>query len=336
MPVLSKKDISDSYEIYFEKAVYSSLNLDVRALPPRSKLFSLPPINVGTSSVESLLSYFARLAFEYLVSPSTLLKHAVNESSVSPELTKSLRLSKKMSGMSFNTEVLNEILQQLTQRTDLYFTTLLAFKGKIHPIDLLKKKRVWCSLCFAEQLNNLGLNYEKLIWTVEPVEQCSQHQIYLESKCSNCSEEPKILSMFLRPGHCSNCFRWLGDRQHLKLNGQNLDVNNKTKKEGFEEIIAQSNLLRAAHGKSKFRANLADCIGQLAHGSVVEFSHIVRIQSYQISHLLEGDKPPTWQFLINISNALEIPVIDLLTTHPLKLPKKEVQYNSSYQFNYIR
>ena len=53
--------------------VYDLWNLAPRALPPRSRLYSLQPMAIGTSRVESLTSYMMRLAETHTVSVRTLI-----------------------------------------------------------------------------------------------------------------------------------------------------------------------------------------------------------------------------------------------------------------------
>lgn len=103
----------------------------------------------------------------------------------------------------------------------------------------------------------------------------------------------------------------------------------------IEDLISLPSMLKAAQNKSTFRKNLTDCICELAHGSIVEFSHMVHIQSCKIRHLLDGAIPDL-RFLINISKALDIPVLALLTSPHLELSNKKIDYRKSFQFNYVR
>lgn len=50
---------------------YDLWNLAPRALPPRSRLYSLQPMAIGTPRVESLTSYIMRLAEAHTVSVRT-------------------------------------------------------------------------------------------------------------------------------------------------------------------------------------------------------------------------------------------------------------------------
>ena len=59
---------------------------DGRALPPRSRLFALEPIGVGTPMAEGLLSYVIRLAGAHSVGPRRLIRDELMQAC--PELAK--------------------------------------------------------------------------------------------------------------------------------------------------------------------------------------------------------------------------------------------------------
>lgn len=318
-----------------ENKTYSCWDLELRDLPPRSKLYSLAPMYAGTTRGECLLSYFARLAFEYLMSPKKFLEYVIDKSTLSPDLTKHLRLSRKLNCKSDQTQILIDILQELTQRKDIYYTTLLSYKGSFYSFNSIRRHKVWCSLCFADQIVAINLNYEKLVWTFNDSMMCYWHDIFMEKCCPNCDKRQGLNTQYFRPGYCSNCFKWLGDKEHLKACYKTQKIKGESKKKTeIEELGSLPSVLKVAQSKSTFRKNLTDCICELAFGSIVEFSYIVRIRRNKIRHLLNGETPAL-RFLINISRALDIPIIDLLTCSNLKLSDKKIQYKKSYQSNYL-
>src|SRR4051812_5022780 len=56
-------------------AAYETWDLTAPVVPPRSRLFNLKPIGVGTPMVECLTSYFSRLAEAHCLSPGVLNQH---------------------------------------------------------------------------------------------------------------------------------------------------------------------------------------------------------------------------------------------------------------------
>ena len=57
--------------------MYDLWSLALPTLPPRSRLYSLAPMGIGTSQVESLTSYVMRLAEAHAVSPGTLIRQEI-------------------------------------------------------------------------------------------------------------------------------------------------------------------------------------------------------------------------------------------------------------------
>jgi TniQ len=54
---------------------YESCSIEIPSIPPRSILYSIPPIGLGTGDVEGLTSYICRLAEAHCVSPTNLLRY---------------------------------------------------------------------------------------------------------------------------------------------------------------------------------------------------------------------------------------------------------------------
>src|SRR6266566_5087576 len=54
---------------------YEEWDVSIPPIPPRSRLYHLEPIGIGTPYVESLTSYVARLAAAHSVHPRDLLIH---------------------------------------------------------------------------------------------------------------------------------------------------------------------------------------------------------------------------------------------------------------------
>ena len=124
--------------------LYPSWNVQKTPIPPRSRLYHLEPIGVGTPYVESLTGYVARLAQQHCVTTRRLILN---------EIAPYLRLHKNFSdhqtdnishvlGIQTRRAALNgtglmaskllSALSILTQNTRLHFLTLLSW-GKVFP-----------------------------------------------------------------------------------------------------------------------------------------------------------------------------------------------------------
>lgn len=125
-----------------------TLNLCQPSIPPRSVLYQLPPIGIGTPMVESLTSYIARLSACHSLAVGTLL-----EQQVAPLFDKKYNVT-NLHGISRVTGALNGIgsmsrdlvcaLTNLTMRQDLEFLTILSFCDVIPSRNLIRDVRAWC------------------------------------------------------------------------------------------------------------------------------------------------------------------------------------------------
>jgi hypothetical protein len=97
-------------------------------MPPRSRLYSLQPMAIGTQHVESLSSYIMRVAEAHTVSVRTLiLKEIFPDLSTMPTNTHFSGLH-SLNGMSSCFEQWVAILGKLTSRRDLCALTLLPWR----------------------------------------------------------------------------------------------------------------------------------------------------------------------------------------------------------------
>lgn len=322
--------------INMEVEAYPHWNFEHPVMPSRSHLISIPPINIGTSDVESLTSYISRVAFEYQVTPTILLKYGLIDCTKLPKNlinSDSITFPKTINGMGKTTENIVNALQQSTMRDDIYFTTLLGWKGKLSQNNLFKQNRAWCSLCFSEQIREIGFNYEKLLWSLEPVDKCRQHQTSLENKCPHCNRSLWIFSGNSRPGYCAGCFMWLGDKEYLHQEKKTFYTNSEDSTESqCEEIFTKSILEKASSERNRFIHNLADLISQLSFGNINEFSHQVNIWHNNIRILLKGNILPTWDILSKLSSLTGISIYDILTSKKLRISKNaEYEKYQSYK-----
>jgi hypothetical protein len=147
---------------------YGHWNLTLPICQPRSRLYSLQPIGIGTPHVESLTGYVARLADAHCVQPGSLIAREFTS------LVKQPNGQTYLHGMSSRTEALNgsgqmalefvQTLERLTLRDDLYYLTLLLWAEVIPARGLLRRIRAWCPSCYEEWQTNSQTVYEPLLW----------------------------------------------------------------------------------------------------------------------------------------------------------------------------
>ena len=119
-------------------------------LPPRSRLYSLAPIGIGSFQVEGVTSYMMRIADAHAVSPGTLIREEIcpHLTACPKRLSFAALHSLNGSGPCFVQWV--EILESLTARNDLRALTLLPWRGVLSGDGVLRRYRAWCPRCYEE------------------------------------------------------------------------------------------------------------------------------------------------------------------------------------------
>jgi transcriptional regulator with XRE-family HTH domain len=193
-------------------------------IPPRSRLYHLKPMGVGTPYVESLTGYLARLGEAHRVGVRRLL---VVE--ILPLLCRSHLLGMENHGLSAfwqkETRAINgtrtlakdlvRALEGLTLRGDLRFLTLLPWAEVLPPRDLIRPYHAWCPACYQEWRQAAEVVYEPLLWSLSVVTFCPRHHRRLQSACPypDCRRRLPALAQRSRPGYCPWCERWLGEER---------------------------------------------------------------------------------------------------------------------------
>ncbi|MFM2312335.1 MAG: hypothetical protein RLZZ04_1611 [Cyanobacteriota bacterium] len=191
-------------------------------IPPRSRLYSLEPIGVGTSYTESISSYVTRLAQEHCVSPKKLIMGEIapvimGETYLPEMLTKNVSIllgnsdaKPAINGMREMTRSLVDALEQLTLRQDLRYLSCLTWKGVIKEQGLFRQNKVWCPQCFEQWRQENKTIYEPLLWSFKDVNYCLQHNCQLCDRCPDCDSSLNAIANYSRLGYCDRCKKSLG------------------------------------------------------------------------------------------------------------------------------
>jgi len=202
--------------------VYDGWDVAPVALPPRSRLFHLAPIGIGTPNVESLTGYVARLAEAHSVRPRhlvaveilPLLGRPYLAATPFPSLLEAFwrNDSHACNGMRRLARDLVGALKTLTGRDDLRFLTLLPWAEVLALRQLQRPTRAYCPACFEEWRQSGQVVYEPLLWTLTPMVICPRHQQRLRFSCPypDCGYVAPWLGGRSRPGYCAHCLRWQG------------------------------------------------------------------------------------------------------------------------------
>lgn len=189
-------------------------------MPPRSRLYHLTPMKVGTSCVESFTGYVARLAQAHSVATRTLVVREILPLLNRPYLSNPSHHN--LSSVSKCGSCLNgtlswasdwvDVLEMLTVRNDLRFLTMLLWAEVLPVRGLMRRTRAWCPECYENWRGTSQVVYVPLLWALEVVTTCPEHQRQLQLRCpyEDCQRLLPGLDLQSRPGYCSSCGRWLG------------------------------------------------------------------------------------------------------------------------------
>jgi hypothetical protein len=202
--------------------VFESWDLTKPLTPPRSLLFALEPIGVGSPFVESLTSYICRLAEVHAVRVSDLAGHVLAKCVPRDAPIVSVRAEdyRMASGFRAGTHAINgraedarrwiAAVETATKLTGLRFLTLTPLQPIFSKQFLLRKGQAWCPNCFSEWRQSGLPLYLPLSWHLQMVTMCVKHRRRLEEICPHCNQRCGVLYANSRPGYCPRCRRWLG------------------------------------------------------------------------------------------------------------------------------
>jgi TniQ len=200
------------------------MTIELPSIPPRSILYSIPPIGIGTGDVEGLTSYICRLAEAHCVSPTNLLRYQIEPvAGNGRQSTKSVNLQSHPSGDNRVAVRYVAALEYLTMQPNLAELTLSSWLmgkrpiGNVltslfvdRPISMFKNHREWCPDCLHEWQDSDREVYEPLLWSLSLVAICPNHNRPLEQVCPQCHQLQPVFAAKTRVGRCSHCHAWLG------------------------------------------------------------------------------------------------------------------------------
>jgi AraC-like DNA-binding protein len=305
-------------------------DLQLPAVPKRSALYSLDPIGIGTSMVESLTSYLIRLAYEHCVVPGVLVTTSIASLMISNVSSHEHQINiqaiwggdyistSMCNGMQATASNITTILKQLTGRDELHLLTMLPWAEVIAAMRLLRNKRTWCPQCYQQWRSTNQILYEPLIWSLKVVDICPQHHQPLLQQCPKCAQPSCLLTATsLPPGYCSKCGGWLGSTlsaedtlktlSHKELNWKCWVVKN------VSELLAKTPNLTSLIPKNRIKTVLSAYVKQLTKGNINALCRLTQQPDSTLHNWLQEKSVPQLFQLLQICNSLEISLWNFLT-----------------------
>ncbi|MCI0392134.1 MAG: TniQ family protein [Acidobacteria bacterium] len=306
----------------------------ITELPPRSRLFPLVPVGIGTGQAESLTSYIMRLAEAHCLYVTTLysqlLHPAARAEAENQGLERSRIALKGAHGITHSGHSWNGVsgvaschvraLERLTGATQLHLLTWLPWKAALS--HHLRQHRAWCPMCFAQWRSEGQTTYEPLLWTLQVVKICPIHHCSLVEVCPCCQRENKLLSNHARAGYCSGCKQRLNDsgedRSPAKYQTENDGLKEQLRiAESAAEMIARAPDLPCLPSKALITQNLGDLIKHLG-GNCKAFGEAIGRHHTIVVSWRDGRYIPRLETLMEICHRLHLPIVDFLTV-PLEM-----------------
>ena len=186
----------------------------------RTVLTPLRLEGVGTSAVESLVSYTLRLADAHAVSANQIGKVLFNDVPYlhvdgGPKLADGNLDYALLCSFSSQATVMIHRLGRLTGQTNLACGTLLRFQTCLcgNHTGVLFQHRRWCPVCYS--LPQTG-SYEPLAWCVPLVLRCPHHGVELASSCPYCGARQMLWTRLEQRRICVKCGRPLANSRESK------------------------------------------------------------------------------------------------------------------------
>lgn len=297
-------------------------------IPPRSRLYCLEPIGVGTPYVESLTSFITRLAEAHSVRTRRLVVHELLPLLGRAHLSKLVNSS--LTTFWSNTRSLNGIrtlandwvqaLETLTLRSDLRFLTLLTWADVLPSKNLQRPTLAWCPNCYQEWRQAKQVVYAPLLWTLRAIEICPRHRRRLQTQCPHldCQRSQHLLGSRSRLGYCQYCERWLGVTPDPgEIEDQALDESEiewqRWVTNAIGELLAIAPSLSTLPPRERVAVAVSACVEQASNGKQAVFAREIGISLSPVYNWLNRKSIPQLDFLLRICYYCGISPLQFLT-----------------------
>ena len=297
-------------------------------MPPRSKLYCLAPLGIGTAEVESLTSYIMRLAWAYRVNPRVLVAQEIlpylskgHYVQADPARVGSFSRSRSMSinGMGEVARDWAETLEWLTMRSDLRFLTLRPWAHGLPAWGLLRNLPQWCPVCYDEWREQKRPVYQPLLWTLQAVTVCLRHAQPLVEQCPVCQKSQSAIASKRLLGCCTQCGTCMGNKRG-KEGSCSDDL--LSWQEWVMSTVEELSLASRAFGSllwSELSTGIAACVE--AVGGCRALGRLMNASKMLFSSWLNGQRTPSFSYVLEVCYVLDLSPLQLMTVEPEKLKK---------------
>ncbi|RJG06289.1 helix-turn-helix domain-containing protein [Noviherbaspirillum cavernae] len=280
---------------------------------PRSQLHALTPYGQGTPEIESLVSYFCRLAASHSVSTFTLsrtiAKHFQHE--VIPSFDWHHR---QISGIRESALTWSAALSALTSVQDLDGLTFLPWRDVISQNGLsIVTRGQFCPACFAEDVASGRSPYFRLAWESAEVSVCARHGQPLSQHCPGCGKDNiRHAAAFVVPGWCTHCGEFLGKKAEVPSQTV-IEPGALWRARQVGDLLAAQASLSSAPNQEALTTTITQLIAEMDNGQSAAFARRIGIGKSTIHHWLKTGGTPTLEISLKIAAQCGLSLRHLLT-----------------------
>jgi hypothetical protein len=322
---------------------YEHWELGLPEPSPRSALYQIHPIGIGTPGSECLTSYLARLAKAHHLSVGDLLVKYILPMMRGQRAPNSMPLKsralKKMSSANGEGALAGHLVnltERLTLLSGLSSMTFIPWRDVVSRVDLQRRIRAWCSVCYADQAAGSGVLYDPLLWTVLPVKICPLHQYPLTENCPKCKKWAYPVLTHYLPGMCPHCNACLGEK---KTEGKSILIGDLEYElwvaDNIGAVIAASPLLTTAPARQNVTDSINHCRKLLTEGITSVLARVLEARIGLMRSWMVGLGVPPLKILARLSYLTKAPLFKLLTDsadvlkyvteHPVEVMRHQVK-----------
>lgn len=297
-------------------------------VPPRTRLYRLEPIGLGTAMVESLASFIHGLAEAHGVPTWVFVRRELAPRFQRETILGSRggcdllgKMGSAINGNNGSALEAVQILEMLTGHGSVCCLNFSKFDGLLAGRKLLRCCQAWCPMCLEEWRRSEQPIYQPLQWLLADLKYCPEHRCRLEKLCPSCRKNHTPLRRYRWNGSCPNCSSWLGGNsagvEHVDLKPLS----------GWDEFVAASipsflvsmQTMPRDRRPPVFPSNLTALINQKFEGNSAALARVLRVTRKTVNDWADALIRPSLASLLALEHCFGATAFDWITG-PISIP----------------
>lgn len=286
---------------------------------PRSVLHALAPIGMATAQVESLSSYFCRLANSHSCSSLDLAQFVIDR--IAPDRwatclgvegkSRFLWYERSISGLGSSAQLWAQTLSTLTTVPFLHRLTLAPLQSVTASRGMVSNQERWCPRCLQEDLAQGRAPYFRLAWDVGPNKICGKHQTELMEHCPHCKKSRvRHSASYVVPGWCTACGAFLGvSDSPCAAVAHEGDIERTNE---IEDLLAASSGADISADLEALHKAIETLAERLDNGVGAHFAKRIGVRKSTVHHWKHSRAPLTLDALMQVSMQCGVRLLDLV------------------------